>query len=184
MPEEHCVTSEMLWQAAVIFGLVDAVFVAILVKRINREQFRGLRTVLAITSGVFWFLVWILMSVFFWVPVYHYVFPEWARWLIPCVYGPLFGLLALLFWNLALRIPGNPVVNFCILGGLWGMATHIWAIYRGLLEGPPMLRGADPVAIAVMPVFEFIFYWCLILTASSSVQRHLGKKEPERPGGE
>jgi hypothetical protein len=107
------------------------------------------------------------MVCFFWEPVYHYVFPEWARWVIPPIYGVVFAAVGWLFYWLALRLPGNPVVNLCFLGGLWGMITHIWAIYRGILDKPPMLQGASPVAAAVMPIFEFIFYWCVILSTAS-----------------
>jgi len=164
---EHKVTSEILWQAAVVFAVIDALFVTILVRRITAQMFRELGSFLAITSGIFWFVVWILMSTFFWEPVYHHVFPEWARWIIPPAYGLLFSLVALLFWWLSLRLPGRPVLNFCILGGLWGMVTHLWGITRGLIDKPPMLQGISPASVAVMPIFEFIFYWSLILTASS-----------------
>ena len=98
--------------------------------------------------------------------------------LIPPAYAPLFALVALLIWRLSLRgSPGPPVLNFCILGGLWGMVTHIWAITRGLLEKPPMLRAASPVAAAVMPFFEFMFYWCVILTVSSVLHRSRNRRK-------
>ena len=37
------------------------------------------------------------------------------------------------------RIPGRSVVNYCLLGGLWGALTHMWAIHRGILDKPPMV---------------------------------------------
>jgi hypothetical protein len=170
MPEQR-VTSEILWQGALIFALIDALFVTFLVRRIEPEMFLQLKSLLAITSGIFWFLMWILMSTFFWEPVYHYVFPAWARWLIPPLYGLLFALVALLFWWLSFRLPGLPVLNFCILGGLWGTVTHLWGITRGLIDKPPMLQGASPAAVLVMPIFEFMFYWSVILTVSSLLYR-------------
>jgi len=170
MPEPR-VTSEILWKAAFVFALADALFVTILVRRINPQMFRQIRSLVVLTSGIFWFIIWILMSTFYWEPVYHYVFPAWARWLVPPVYGLLFALVALLFWWLSLRLPGRPVLNFCILGGLWGTATHLWGISRGLIDKPPMLQGVSPVAVAVMPIFEFIFYWSVILTLSSLLYR-------------
>ena len=178
MPQTQ-VTSEILWRAALVFVVIDAVFATMLVRRIKLEIFRSLPLILVIVSGVFWFLVWILMSAYFWEPVYHYVFPEWARWLIPPLYGILFALVAWLFWWLSLRLPGRPALNFLLLGGLWGMITHVWAISRSLLDKPPMLQGVSPLSASVMPIFEFMFYWCIILMISSFLYR-LTMKSPGR----
>jgi len=161
----------MLWLGALIFALLDFAFVAFLAWRIKPDTFKRLKWNLLVTTAAFWFVLWTSMSYFFWDPVYHYVFPEWARWFIPPVYGLLFGAVALLFWWLALRLPGHGLINFCILGGLLGMITHVWAIYRGILDKPPMLKGASPAAVTVMPFFEFIFYWCLIITISRLMWR-------------
>ena len=49
--------------------------------------------------------------------------------------------------------------------------THIWAIYRGILDKPPLLQGASPVAASIMPFFEFVFYWCIILGVAFSWQK-------------
>jgi hypothetical protein len=93
----------------------------------------------------------------------------WARWIIPPAYGLLFSSVGLLFWWLAFRLPANKVMNFCILGGLWGMTTHIWAIYRGILEKPPMLQGASSIAAIIIAIFEFIFYWSVCLAITSLI---------------
>ena len=137
------VTMRVLWEGALLFALIDVAFVSILKRRIAREAFRDSKWRLVITTAVFWFLLFgTLVSWMFWWPVYHHVFPDWARWLVPPVYGLFFGALGLLFWRLALRSPGDPVTNWCLLGGLWGMITHTWAVYRGILEKPPMVQGA------------------------------------------
>lgn len=171
VPADQKVTTEILWRGALIFALIDAVLVGFLVRRITPVWLRQLKWTIVATTGVVWCVIWILMACFFWERVYHYVFPEWARWVIPPVYGVLFAAVGWLFYSLALRLPGNPVVNLCLLGGLWGMITHIWAIHRGILDKPPMLQGASPVAAAIMPIFEFIFYWCIILGIASLLRR-------------
>jgi hypothetical protein len=167
LPSDIKVTTEILWQGALIFALVDVAFISVLVRRIKAASLRRRKWAIVGTTGVFWCIIWILMTTFLWAPVYSYVFPEWARWVIPPVYGVVFAMVGWLFWWLAFRLPGNPVINLCLLGGLWGMITHIWAIYRGILDKPPMLQGASPIATAVMPIFEFIFYWCIILSVAS-----------------
>ncbi len=165
------VTTEILWKAAVFFALVDVFYVAALVRRIDGKTFRGLRCALIGTTGVFWFFLWLLMVAVYWEAVYHYVFPAWARWLIPPVYGLLFALVAHLFWWLSLHLAGWPTLTFCLLGGLWGMVTHLWGVSRGLIENPPMLQGVSVMSVAVMPVFEFIFYWCVSLTIALFLYR-------------
>jgi hypothetical protein len=160
------VTSEILWRAAVLFGLVDIVLVTYYARFIEPAVFRQMKLQVTLVTGILWFLIWLVMVIFFWDPVYHYVFPSWSRWILPLFFGIGFALIGLLFWWIALQFRGNPVLSFCLLGGLWGMTTHVWAIHRGILEKPPLLQAASPVAGSVMPVFEFIFYWCVILGVS------------------
>jgi hypothetical protein len=170
-PPDLKVTSEILWRGAFFFLLVDAGLVFLLSWRIKPAASRAIKWSLVVTSAVFWCLMWLSMSYFFWEPVYHYVFPEWARWFISPLYGLLFGAAGLLFWWVALRTPGNALVNFFLLGGLWGMLTHIWAIGRGILDKPPMLQGASPIAAVIMLILQFMFYWCIIVGIASEVQR-------------
>ncbi len=165
------VTTEVLWHATLIFAPIDAVFVSILAWRVDRTAFSAFKKMLIVTTAIFWFTMWLVMtSGMFWDSVYHYVFPSWARWCIPPFYGLLFGAVAWLFWHLALRIPGRSVVNYCLLGGLWGALTHMWAISRGILDRPPMLQGASPVAAVVFPIFEFILYWCITVSVAFLLQ--------------
>lgn len=174
------VTTKMLWQGALIFALIDILFVAVLTRSIKAENFRLFKWPLVITTGIFWFLLLLtLMLWLFWEPVYHYVFPAWARWFIPPVYGVLFAATGYFFWWLARRLPGNPIINWCLLGGLWGMVTHAWAIYRGILGKVPMLQGASPVAAVIMPIFEFAFYYCVILSIAA-LNQHF-KRTPAHP---
>ncbi len=169
--QEYRITTEILWQASIIFALIDAFYVSILVLLLKPQVFRQIKTSLAITTGIFWAVVWILMSIFFWDSVYHYICPFWARWIIPPVYGLMFALIARMFWWLSQRLKINPIIGFCILGGLLGTLTHLWGISRGLIDKPPMLQGASPIAVLVLPFFEFIFYWSFILTIASLIYK-------------
>jgi len=172
IPPDAKVTTEILWKATMIFVPIDAVFVSILALRIDERAFRSFKRTLIVVTAIFWFAMWLVMtSGLFWDSVYHYVFPAWARWFIPPLYGLLFGGVAWLFWHLALRIPGRGVVNYCLLGGLWGALTHIWAIARGILDKPPMLQGVSPTAAVVFPIFEFILYFCITVSATYLLHR-------------
>jgi hypothetical protein len=158
------VTTDILWKGALLFAMMDVLFVVILMSGIKPDDFRKMKRSLLSGMGIFFFLLFgILLSIVFWDSVYSYVFPVWARWIIPPCYAVLFVAYGLFAWWLSLRLPTNTVLNFCILGGLWGILTHVLAIYRGILDKPPMLHDADPLAALVLAAFEFVFYWCVCL---------------------
>ncbi len=166
VPPDVKVTTEVLWRGTVLFLLADSGFAYLLLRRTPVSVFRRCKWTLVLTTVVFWGLLWSVMMLLFWEPVYGYVFPQWSRLLVPPVYALFFGVIGLLLWTLAFRLPGRPLLNFLFLGGLWGSLTHVWAIDRGILEKPPMLQGASPLAAVVLPFFEFIFYWCVIVAVS------------------
>ena len=165
MIAEHVkVTSDILWKGAIFFVLVDVFLITILTRFIKAEDLRKIKWRLVIYMAIFFCLLFgSIVSIIFWDSVYSYVFPAWIRWIIPPAYGLLFSLVGLFFWWLAFKLPSNPVMNFCILGGFWGLLTHVLAIHRGILDKPPMLQGASPIAALTIATFEFIFYWSICL---------------------
>jgi hypothetical protein len=170
------VTTEVLWRGALALAALDAVLVPLLARRIGRERLRRLKWTFAATAATYWCAIWVFMNTRFWASVYGYVFPAWARWLIPPAYALLFAAVALGTWWLALRLPGNAAVSLCLLGGVWGALTHVWAISRGIMDKPPMLHGASPAAAVVIATFEFTFYWCVMLGVAALVQGHLDRR--------
>lgn len=170
------VTTEILLRGALIFAVIDAVFIIVLGRLVKPEDLHRLKWKLAGFIGFYFFLLFGAMcSIIFWDSVYSYVFPLWARWIIPPVYGLLFGAIGLFFWWLSFRLHTNAVVTFCLLGGVWGIATHLMAICRGIMTKPPMLQGASPAAAVIIATFEFIFYWCVCL-AIVSLGEHIRKQ--------
>ena len=162
------ITSVVLWRGVLLAAPIDIVFVWILASRTDANTFRARKWWIAGTTAIFFFAIWaLLVCELFWEPVYHYFFPAWSRWFLPLLYGAGFGGAGLISHSLALRIRGNCIAHFCILLGLWGMAGHIWALHRGLMETPPLLQGASPVAAVVFSGFEFVFYAGVILTAAA-----------------
>ncbi len=184
LPGDGKITTEMLMAGALIFAALDAVLLPLLAWRIKRTLFVQSRWALAGVTAVFWFGVWSLVLAVFWDTIYSYVFPAWARAVIPPVYGAAFGGLSLAFWWLAQRQRLWPVVVFCLLGGCWGIVTHILAVQLGIVTKPPALQGASPVAAVVIAAFEFTFYWCIITTAGVLAQLFAGrlKKALIHPG--
>lgn len=165
MSENIKVTSEILWKGSLLFAIIDVFLVSFLSRLIKTEDLLRIKYKLIIVMAIFFCLLFgSIVSIVFWDSVYSYVFPAWMRWIIPPSYGLVFSLAGLFFFWLAFHLPLKPVIAFCILGGLWGLITHILAIQRGILEKPPMLQGANSFAALTIAIFEFIFYWSICLS--------------------
>ncbi|NIN63869.1 MAG: hypothetical protein GTO63_03970 [Anaerolineae bacterium] len=150
--------------SAIVAALIDVGFVFLLAWRVRPRRFRELKWALVVGAVIFWSALWAWVLWSFWNCCYSYVFPTWARWLIPPAYGLLFGGSGLALWWLALRLPGSPVLGFCVLGGLVSLPGHLWAIYgRQMLEKVPLLQAVSPFSALVFGVPEFIFYWSIII---------------------
>jgi hypothetical protein len=170
------VTTEILWKGALLFASFDLIFASILTKILKPDDFFKMKWRLIFVMVIFFFALFgFVVSILFWDSVYSYVFPSWARWIIPPLYGLIFSLVGLSFWWLAFKVTSFPVIVFCIFGGIWGVITHILAIQHGILEKPPMLMGTSPVAALTIAAFEFFFYWCICLTITRLIL-HIGPK--------
>jgi len=157
------VTSELLWRATIIAALIDAPLVILIGRRVSLELFRKLKWHLAAAAFVVYAALWgTFASVYFWEEVYKHVFPTWSRWLLPGGYGVLFGALAVAFWRASVAFRRWQPVWFCLFGGLVSVVGHTIGISRGLMR-VPMLAEASATSALVFGVFEFIFYWCVIV---------------------
>jgi len=168
MPPDIQITTELLYTGALLFALMDAVYVPLLVWRVSEDSFRRLKWALVISAALVWWGIWSWAIGNFWETVYIYVFPPWAETWVPRIAFFAAGAVALGLWALALRIKGNPVLIFLLSGGVLGSLTHVWAVYRGVVTKPPMLQGASPLGAVVFAFFEYLLYWCVILTLAKS----------------
>lgn len=186
LPPDVKITTEILWRGALLFALLDLPFVAILTWRIKSNLFTQIKWELCVVSALFWWSLWYTVIRFFWETVYRYVFPGWAYWYLPFFQAILAALVALLAWWIASYMRTYPVLAYCLLGGLWGVITHLWAVHLGIITKPPLLQGAQPLAAVVIAFFEFIFYWCIIVTGASllhSLRRWQNSRQQISPQG-
>jgi hypothetical protein len=162
------VTSDLYWIATFVTAVIDVVLVTLLAWYIRPERFHQLKNILAGSAILFWagLWTWVMTSRFIWETCYRYIFPSWARWIMPPVMSLLNGVLALLFWWLALRLPGNPVVNLLLFGGLESFPGHLRAIQLGILD-TPLLKNVSVASALTFGFFEFVFYWSVILAMST-----------------
>jgi len=165
------VTTTLLYQSAVVVALLDGIFLFVLTRIVKPEPFLELKWKLILWTGLVWSGIWWVVLSYFWENVYHFVFPIWSRAWLPIAFGLLMAGASLLFWTIAKLNTRIPVLIFCLLGGAWGICTHTWAIYRGIMSKPPMLQGASPLAALLFAFFEYIFYWCVIISLAALTGR-------------
>jgi energy-converting hydrogenase Eha subunit A len=178
MPSDAHLTTPLIWTCTAILAVLDGILIALARHLVSREQFRRMRWRLVVASGVFFLLVWITVLWWGWDWFYCYIFPTWARYLLPPVFAIWYASLALGMHWLSLKLHGNPGVTWCILGGVEGLLSHIYAIYGlGAATKPPIMLGTDPFTVLIFAVFEKAFYWSLILLACRLIwgKMHLAK---------
>jgi hypothetical protein len=169
MPTDPKITTELLLRGTLVVALMDAIYVPLLVRLVSKDSFRRLKWPLVIFAALVWFGIWSWAIGNFWETVYSYVFPPWAHTRVPWIAFFVAGLVALGLWMLALRIKANSVLGFLLMGGILGSLTHLWAVHLGIVTRPPMLQGASPLAAVVFAFFEYLFYWCVILTLAKTM---------------
>ncbi len=156
-------SDSLLWQNAAVFALVDLILVFLLAWRIPSGLFRQLVWPIAISTTIFWSLLWTVVLRVSWDWFYGYIFPGWAPALAP-LFGLVYACVGLGLYWLARRLPANPIVVFCLLGGAEGLVSHTWAIYGlGLINQVPLMHGTSPMPVLVFALFEKILYWSIIL---------------------
>lgn len=131
------ITSEMLWLTALITALIDVGLVLFLARSIERPRFRQLHWPVALAAGVFWVSYGLVLFALTWESFYAKFLSvpanrSLARSMLELLPYPIIGLV---LWWLAVRLPGNPALNFCLLGGVQSLPEHLWGIYRlGMMD--------------------------------------------------
>jgi len=160
------ITSEILWLSAFITVLIDVGLILYLARRIQRPRFRQLHWPVALAAGVFWVSYGLMLFALTWESFYAKFLPDpanrsLARSMVELLPYPIIGLV---LWWLAVRLPGNPAVNYCLLGGVQSLPEHLWGIYRlGMLDKVSFLQQASAASVLAFAVPEYILYWGSIL---------------------
>ncbi len=150
------------------------ILVTLLAWRIRPTQFRLLSwQAVGIGSALFWSLFAGVMIWYAWDYYYRYYAPSWDRIIAPLGAFVLYFFLGLLLRWVALRLPGNPTVTFCLIGGLESVPEHAIAIYRFHILQIPFLQGTTATAIFIFAFFEYIVFWSLALCLVIALDRLL-----------
>jgi len=184
MFQQTAVTSTQMWLAAGIVAGADIIVVGTLVRFVLQEAFLRLRMWFPSVAAVTWALIYGLAALTAWDACYRWVMPAWVRW-GAWLHGLGHVLLGIVFWWVARRTRVHPAVTLAVLGGLHSLPGHLHGIYgRGLLEHCPLVHGVSAASALVFGVFEFAFYWMVVLVISLGLQRLVARlKSPgESPG--
>ncbi len=155
-----------------IFFVLAIILVGLLVWRVKPAQFRMLSwQAFGGGSAVFWGVFAGVMMLLAWDSYYRYYAPAWDRIAGPLAAILLYFLLGLMLRWAALKLPGNPIVTFCLLGGLESVPEHALAIYRFHILQIPMLQDATAASIFIFAFFEYVVYWSIALCVAITINR-------------
>ena len=162
------VSSEQFWMSGIFMGIVDLVFILLLLWRIKSSRFRELRWTLVATAAVFWSLFGVVLVWVFWESYYQYFYPGWFRLGGILIFVPvLYGLFAFAFHWLAMRLPGNPLITFCLLAGIESVLEHLGGIVGLKILEVSLLQEASPASILFFSFPEYVFYWCVVIAIAA-----------------
>jgi hypothetical protein len=167
-------TSEMLWWSALITVLIDVGLVLFLARRTGRARFRQLHWPVVLASGIFWMSLGLFFFATSWDAFYVRFLPDPAnrspaRFVLELLLYPALGLA---MWWLAARLPWNPALTYCLLGGLEALPEHLWGIYRlGMLDKVSFLREVSPISVLAFAVPEYVLYWGSVLAMALPIER-------------
>jgi hypothetical protein len=166
VPEGLHLTSAQYGWIAGVTALLAGIAIAILARQVEPARFRRLHGPIVVAAAVFWTGYGLLLFALTWEAFYARFLPDPAnRSLGRSVVGLLiYPPIGLVLWWLASRLPGNPAITFCLLGGLEALPEHWWGIYRlGMLERVPFLRDVSPASVLAFAVPEYALYWASVL---------------------
>ncbi len=155
-------TTQDVWGSTVAFALAGLLLLIPLVLVSHNDDFQRSALPIALTSAIVWGVFAIVAFWLDWDIYYQYIYPPWARWLA-FASALFYGLIALGMWRLANLLPVSAILWFVILGGLEGIAEHLFGIYAlHILEKVPWLQGITPLSALIFSFFEYILYWTVI----------------------
>ena len=111
-----------------------------------------------------------MLNDYIWEGSYCYIYTEVQRWAMPPLMATLYGGLGYAMWWASKKLRWHPVVTFAVLGAALSIPDHFYAItVKGLLE-TPLLKEVSNASAFVFGIFEFVFYWILIISIAIVVR--------------
>jgi hypothetical protein len=163
-------TSNVYWISALILIVCNSAIILVMTRIIKPNRFSLIQWEIVIATAVFFSSLWSFVLTWGWGWFYSYIFPTWIPPLAP-IFGLVYAVIGYAMYRLAKYLPGNPVTNFCVLGGVEGLITHLWVVFGiGVINKVPMMQGVSQASVLVFATFEKIFYCSIILLIVRVIQ--------------
>ena len=153
-----------LWVSTVWFGLAGVLLYLPLFRLFPPQSFGNSRRAVVMGASLFWFGFAAALVNLAWRDYYGFFYPEWMKWGIALIAFCLYSIYAFACHWLACRLPGQPMLWFCLFTGLLAANEHYiaWTFAR-LPEKVPMLAGMPLVPTMLFAFFEYQVYWAIAI---------------------
>ena len=124
------------------------------------QTFRAHRRAVVMGTSLFWLGFTTVLVNLAWSYYYRYFYPAWMRWGVALIVLVLYSVYGFACHWIACRLPGHPMLWFCIFTGLLAANEHLIAWnFAHLPEKVPMLAGMPLIPIMIFAFFEYQVYW-------------------------
>jgi hypothetical protein len=160
-----------LWLTTLVWAIIAVALIVVIGRRGNIERLRQMPWYrLPLIAGVLWGGFAVVLIWGYWKDYYSYFIPPYVKWFAPAAALTYFVIAHGLRW-LALRLPGNPIINFCLLGGVESIPEHALGIYGFHILEIPILKDMSATSIFIFAFFEYIVYWAVVVGVALLVDK-------------
>jgi hypothetical protein len=150
--------------SALAFAIAGVLMLLPLARLWPASEFRRRRRAVVMAASIFWPAFAVLLTQTLWDVYYGLFYPGWMRWATPIIIFAVFPPIAFACHYLASRLPGHPLLWFCLLVGVSAALEHGWGFYGAhILERVPYFQSAPAGWMLVFSFFEYQVYWAVAL---------------------
>ena len=151
-------------RSTVLFGLTGLALLLPLGRQWPAPEFRQARRAVVMGASLFWPAFAFTLVQMTWRGYYEFFYPAWMKWGAAALALLIYPTYAFGAHWLAVRLPGYPLLWFCLMVGALAAGEHVLAwIFVDLPNRVPYLRGAPLPAVMLFAFFEYQVYWGVVL---------------------
>lgn len=153
-----------LLRSTVWFGLAGFLLYLPLFRLFPVHVFRASRRAVVMGASLFWFGFTAILVNLAWSYYYRLFYPQWMKWGAALIAFVLYPIFAYGCQWLACRLPGHPLLWFCLFTGLLAANEHFvaWSFAR-VPEKVPFLQGMHLLPTMLFAFFEYQVYWAMAI---------------------